>query len=100
MNDVWKKIWTVVKNKYVAATLIFVVIIAFVDENNLLLTSRLHREVHALHAEEQRMAEGIVADSIQAVALKHDKAAIERYGREVYYMKRADEDIYIVTSEK
>ena len=100
MNDILSKIWKVVKNKYVAATLIFIVLIAFVDENNLILTSRLHRQVRALHAEEQRLQEGIVVDSIRAVSLKHDKVAIERYGREEYYMKRADEDIYIVTSEK
>lgn len=92
----WKKVWNIVKNKYVAATLIFVVLIVFLDENNLFVTSRLRREVRELGQEEVALRDGIVQDSLRVNSLVGDVEALERYGREEYYMKRANEDVYVI----
>jgi pyrimidine deaminase RibD-like protein len=93
----YKKILKIKGLKYIVATVIFVVVIVFVDENNLLVTMRLHRQVNRLHAEECALREAIVQDSINAANIKDNLDAIEHYGRENYYMKRSDEDIFVIS---
>ncbi|KWW31583.1 MAG: Septum formation initiator [bacterium P3] len=91
----WNKLWHIVKNKYVAASLIFAVLIIFLDQNNLFVISRLRREVRHLRTEEKSARRAIVADSIHAVNLVTNLDTIERFAREEYLMKRPDEDVYI-----
>lgn len=92
----WNKVKKVLLNKYVIATLVFVVVIAFVDEYSLRVSARLHRQVDELHAEERALAEAIVEDSAANAELRHSLDAKEHYGRENYYMKRPDEDIFVI----
>ena len=91
-----KKILKVKGLKYWVATVVFVVVILFIDPNNLLVTLKLSRQVSQLHAEERELKEAMVEDSINAAQLKGNRDAIEHYGRENYYMKRADEDIFVI----
>ena len=91
-----KKVWKIIGNKYVIATLVFVVLIFFLDEYNLMVTNRVRREVRELHKEEEALKEAIAADSLHNATLRGNLDAIEHYGRENYYMKRANEDIYVV----
>ena len=89
-------IWRIIRNKYVAATLIFLLFYIFLGENNVLVTHRLQREVSELKKEAKLIEKGIEQDSIAAVSLIDNPEAIETYGREHYYMKRQNEDIFIV----
>ena len=89
-------IWHIIRNKYVAATLIFLLFYIFLGENNVLVTHRLQREVSELKKEAKLIEKGIEQDSIAAVSLIDNPEAIETYGREHYYMKRQNEDIFIV----
>ena len=89
-------IWRIVKNKYVAAPLIFLLFFVFLGENSLLVTGRLNREVSQLRKDAATMEDNIRQDSIAAVSLLGNKDAIETYGREEYYMKRDNEDIFII----
>lgn len=91
-----KKYLKIIANKYVIATLVFAVIIIFLDDYGLMTTRKLNRQVRELRAEEQQLKKNIVQDSINAAALKGDMDAIEHYGRENYYMKRSDEDIFVI----
>ena len=49
---------------------------------------------------EQEMIEEIAHDSIQALSLRDNLEATERFGREHYYMKRADEDLFVIAEDK
>lgn len=91
-----KKLLKILSNKYVIATLVFVVLIVFLDEYNLMVTHRVRHEVDALHAEEAALKEAIVNDSINNAALRDNLDAIEHFGRENYYMKRSNEDIFVI----
>ena len=91
-----KKFLKKLTNKYVIATLIFVVVIVFVDEYSLRVSSRLSGKVNDLHDEERALEEAIVADSVAAAELRSSLDVKEHYGRENYYMKRADEDIFVI----
>lgn len=87
-------------NPYTIITAIFLVIIVFVSDNNLLAISSLKKDIIKLRKEEANLQEAMVEDSIKAQRLKSDLTEIEKYGRETYYMKRANEDIYIINKTK
>lgn len=98
MKDPTRKPWIALCNKYVVAIIIFAIIICFVDENNLMVSSHLLFNVHKLHKEEAELYKDFQADSLEAQSLRDDRQAMERFGRENYYMKAADEDIFIINS--
>ena len=100
MKRFLSKLWKIVKNKYVAATLIFLLFFLFLGENNVRVIHRLKHELNDLNKEASLIEENIRQDSLEAVSLFGSKEALEAYGREHYYMKRDDEDIYIITDEK
>ena len=91
-----KRFLKIISNKYVIATLVFVALIFFLDEYNLMVTHRVDKQVRELHAEEQALKDAIVADSTANASLRNNLDAIEHYGRENYYMKRPNEDIYVI----
>ncbi len=91
-----KKFFKIIGNKYVIATLVFAVLILFLDEYNLMVTRRVKRQVDELHAEEADLRQAIEADSAANAELRENLDAKERYGRENYYMKRSDEDIFVI----
>ncbi len=98
MKALLVKIWKIVSNRYVATLAIFAVIFLFLDENNLMVTLQQKKEVDRLHAIERSYIEAIRNDSIQAASLKYcpeNMPAIERYGRETYFLKAKDEDVFV-----
>ena len=75
---------------------VFAVYIVFLDDYSIIATSRLKRQVRQLHAEEQALRQAIVEDSANAADLRDNLDAKEHYGRENYYMKRDNEDIFVI----
>ncbi len=96
MKQFLLKFWKVIKNKYVAATLIFLLFFLFLGENNVRVIHRLKHELNDLNKEARLLEQDIQQDSLEAVSLFGDKEALEAYGREHYYMKRDNEDIFII----
>lgn len=96
MKHFFSKLWKIIKNKYVAATLIFLLFFLFLGENNVRVIHRLKRELDGLNKEARLIEQDIRQDSMEAVSLFGSKEALEAYGREHYYMKRPDEDIFII----
>ncbi|MCR4816161.1 MAG: septum formation initiator family protein [Bacteroidales bacterium] len=88
--------WKIVKNKYFIVCFAFFLIILFLDENNLLVIRSLKKEVSELNNTIDTMRTGIYQDSLQAERLLYNLDSIERYGRENYYMKRENEDVFVV----
>ncbi len=91
-----KKILKIPGLKYIIVLVLFAVYIIFIDDYSVLSTRRLKQEVRQLHAEEQALHDAIVEDSIHAAEIENDLDAVEHYGRENYYMKRDNEDIFVV----
>lgn len=54
------------------------------------------KEIAYLKSEIDKYKEKITQDSLQIVALKTDKEAVERVAREKYGYKSPDEDIYVI----
>ena len=96
MKKALLSVWQIVKNKYVAVTLIFLLFFFFLGENNFFVTHQLGRELAELNKEISLLEHDIKHDSAEAVSLIGNIDALETYGREHYYMKRDNEDIYII----
>ena len=90
-------VWKIIKNKYVITILVFLAVILFFDENNLFVIHSLHKEVADLEHVQDTLRKGISQDSVRVEWLETDLDSIERYGRECYYMKRENEDVFIVS---
>lgn len=95
-----KKIWKLVRNKYVAVSLFFFVVIVVLSENNLMVVLRQHKEVKQLHAVEAQCRRDMERDSIQANQLKGNLDLVEKFGRETYFLKAADEDVFVITDQQ
>ena len=96
MKKILLSFWRVLKNKYVAATLVFLLFFCFLGENNIIVTRRLQREVSELRREVEMLKTNLEQDSIESSSITDNPDALEAYGREHYYMKRPEEDIFIV----
>lgn len=82
--------------KYIVATVLFLLVIVFIDDYSLRVSSRLSRQVRDLHNEEIALSQAILQDSTANALLRDNLDAKEHYGRENYYMKRPDEDIFVI----
>ena len=91
-----KKWLKILKNKYVIATLAFLVLMFLFDDFGFLTTIRLRKNLDKLEDQKAEMLESIKQDSVAIVKMQNDIKEIERFGRENYYMKRDNEDIFII----
>ena len=95
-----RKIFRILTNRYVIATLVFVAVIVFFDQFNLRQQIALHKERKAQEVEIQRLQTSIAQykDSLRMVT--EDREGMERIAREKYYMKRDNEVVYKIETSK
>ena len=67
----------------------------FFDTNSLRIYWNLDQKVKELEKQKQTLIREIEADRAFIQIMK-DTTAMERYGREKYFLKKEDEDIYII----
>ena len=91
-----KKILKVLGNKYVICTLIFILFFIIIDNNGFMTYYRLRSQNALLIQQKTELEKDILTDSINYQKMTRDPEETERFGRENYYMKRDNEDIFIV----
>ncbi len=91
-NNRWLRIIT---NKYFIILLLFAVWMLFFDSNSFLIHNELNQEVNALESNKEFYETEIHKDQ-KFMEKLDDKEEMERFAREEYYMKKENEDIYIV----
>jgi cell division protein DivIC len=91
-----KKILNVLLNKYLITTVAFIVWLVFFDSNNLLMQQDLKNRLKELRLEKKFYLDEIRKDSILTRQLLTDTAALEKFARERYLMKREGEDVFLV----
>lgn len=97
---VLRKIFRILTNRYVLATLVFLAIIIFFDQFNIRQQIALHREKKAQEEEIQHLQAGIAQykDSLRMVT--EDAQGMERIAREKYFMKRDNEVVYKIVNKE
>lgn len=86
-------------NKYVFATAVFFVWLAFFDRNNLVEEMQLRRKIATLKQEKEYYRKKIEQDKRKMEELLSSRDNLEKFAREQYLMKRADEDIFVIVDE-
>lgn len=94
-NKQWFKFMS---NKYVLVLTVFVVWMLFLDSNSWLIHRELNQEIEEIEANTLYYKKEIASDKEILDELK-DSIEIERFAREIYFMKRPNEDIYIIEYE-
>ena len=87
------------KNKYVITTLIFIVWIAFFDENNWVERAQNLKELRQLHHDKEYYIEQIEKDTERLKELKTNDENLEKYAREQYLMNKEDEVVFVIVEE-
>ncbi|MBR6495518.1 MAG: septum formation initiator family protein [Rikenellaceae bacterium] len=86
------------KKLYIITIAIFLLMVCFVDKNNLVERYRLHNEIRELELQKVYYLDQIKKDSLEVESLKSD-SSLERIARELYLMKRKNETIFIVNEK-
>lgn len=91
----WFKIFT---NIYVLVLTIFVIWMAFFDTNSLLIHRELQQEINKLEQQKDFLQKEIEKDKKLLNEL-NDPKALEKYAREKYYMKKDNEEVFLIEYE-
>jgi cell division protein FtsB len=89
----------ILKNKYVYATLAFLVWLTFFDNNSLITQYKLSSTLNKLQEEKVYYEKEIEKNRLEVEQLLTDKENLERFAREKYMMKKKDEDIFVVVKD-
>ena len=88
------------KNKYIIATLVFAVIIIFIDQYNLFFQTRNLKKLNKAKDQVEYYENEIKSQQEVLDNLHKDSALMERIARENYMMKRDNEVIYIIENKE
>jgi cell division protein FtsB len=91
-----EKIPPFLRNKYLLTIIIFVLWVVLFDSNNLISRSKEMKNLKKLRAEREYYVKRIEEDKRKLIELKTDDQNLEKFAREQYRMKKADEDLYII----
>ncbi|ANE51231.1 FtsB family cell division protein [Flavisolibacter tropicus] len=84
------------RNKFLVATVAFVVWILFFDKNDLFAQLERRHELHELDKSKDYFTEQIEQERHFSEELKNNPATIEKFAREKYFMKRDGEDLFLI----
>jgi len=107
--DLFKKKWFklsfpllavlgVLKNIYVVVLTIFVIWMIFFDTNSLLIHLELQKEINKLERQKDFLQEEIEKDK-ELLDKFSDKKELEKFARENYYLKKKNEEIFLIEYE-
>lgn len=90
------KFFNAIKNKYVIATVAFLLLICFLDNNTLGDWAVALRTLSSHKAEQRYYKEQINQTEQQLRELQSNRDSLEKFAREHYYFHQDSEDVYII----
>ncbi len=84
------------KNKYLIAIAVFAVIMLFLDKNDLYTQVARNKELKDLQQSKKHYTQEISELKAIKTNLEKDPRTIEKYARENYFMKKDNEDVFII----
>ena len=81
------------------ALALFALIMLFLDSFSVLKLIDRKSELKELRDQKEFYEEGIVQIEEDAAAFENDPAALEKFAREEYRMKKDDEDVFVIVEE-
>lgn len=94
-NNKWVRIFS---NKYLIITVLFIIWMLFFDTNSYLIHHELNNDIKKLEKNKEEYLEEIMNDKLFIEKMK-DSSEIEKFAREQYYLKKKNEEIYLIEHE-
>jgi cell division protein DivIC len=91
-----RNIISVLSNKYLVALIAFALLMLFFDRNDVFVQIERKKELNDLLASKKFYELEIAKTKKELSDLQNNPAALEKYARENYFMKRDNEDVFIV----
>lgn len=92
----WGQVLRILSNRYVLGILVFALWVSFFDANSVVNILSARRRVSALEAKRQYYEQRIAEDRERLHDLQTSRVSLERFAREQYYMRRPNEDVFVV----
>ena len=94
-----KRILHILKNKYFIVTFAFVIIITFIDKNNIIRFIDLSIDKYRQERVMKQYRKDIVELDKKIKELSYDRDSLEKFARENCYFHEKDEEIFIVREQ-
>lgn len=94
--DLRKNKWlNVISNRYLLIAIVFIIWMSFLDTNSFLIQRELNKEIKSLKENTEYYSNEIKKD-LEFIEGMNDLMEIEKYAREKYYLKKDDEEIFLI----
>jgi cell division protein DivIC len=91
-----KKFSSIITNKYLLAIAFFLVWMTFFDQKDFFNTLQTKKEFNALQEKKKYYVGEIVKARQELSDFQNNSAAIEKFARQRYFLKRDGEDVFII----
>jgi cell division protein DivIC len=88
------------KNKYFIATIFILLWMLFLDRNNWIHQFNKYTKLQEMKAEKAYYKQKIKETREARKELMKNSESLERFAREEYFMKKPDEELYIITDHQ
>jgi cell division protein FtsB len=99
----FSRVLKVLRNKYISSIIVFVIWISFFDRNDLLTQWDRKHELQKLETSKTFYEKEISTTKKDLMDLNNNPAILEKFAREKFYLKKPNEEIFIIddsTKEK
>ena len=93
------KFFKIVSNLYILSSVVFFIWIFFIDSNSILVNIKLNKEISELKDRKDILENQIQMDK-KIISNLRNPDSLEKYAREKLYMKKENEEIFIIEFEK
>ena len=95
-NKTGKKLCKILLNKYLIVFLAYTVFVTFFDQHSLIHRWQTHQKISQLEKEMKYYEGEIKSNKRKKYELQSSNENLEKFAREHYYLKKENEDIFII----
>ena len=95
-----KRLFNLFRNKYFVVSLAFLVWMVFFDKNDLFSQYQYHHQLGKLKQERDFFQKETAKVHHDLDELTTNKEKLEKFAREKYLMKKANEDVFVIVKDK
>lgn len=91
-----EKIFSVLRNKYLIAFTVFIILILFYDRNDIFVQINREKELSNLKKSQHFYEKEIEKLKKQLTEIEKDSMSLQKYARENLFMQKNNEDVFII----
>ena len=100
MKKAFQFLWKYIRNKYGLVLISFLMWVFFFDEHNLVQHFQNKHKLSLLIDQKDYLQEKIASDQRKIKELQTSQENLEKFAREQFLMKKANEDVFVIVEEE